>query len=156
MMATPSGFLGRRLVASLLIATPFSAVAQGQTPQAFLDDLYQPYRRKDFKGQAYWEPSRFFAPDLAAAIEKDMSAAKQRKEPPLLDGDPFVDAQEWQIGNLAITTSIANGKAQGAVAFTNLGESKAIALLLVQTPLGWRISDIVSASGSLRKLYKLP
>jgi hypothetical protein len=28
-------------------------------------------------------------------------------------------------------------------------------VLLVQTPQGWRISNIVSASGSLRALYKL-
>ncbi len=156
MMSMQSHVLARRSMAALLLATPFAASAQAKTPQTFLESLYQPYRQKGFKGQPYWEPRRFFAADLAAAIEADMKAAKQRKEPPTLDGDPFVDAQEWEITDLTIATSASEGKAQGAISFKNLGEPKALAVLLVQTPQGWRISDIVGASGSLRKLYKLP
>ncbi|MBS0519078.1 MAG: DUF3828 domain-containing protein [Proteobacteria bacterium] len=157
---------GRRLATALLLAVPTSALAstivapsvmaQGQTPQAFLDGLYQPYRQEGFKGQPYWEPRRFFAPDLAAAIEKDVAAARQHKEAPLLDGDPFVDAQDWQITDLTIVASAGDNTAQGAVAFRNLGEPKTLTVLLIRTPQGWRISDIVSATGSLRKLYRLP
>ena len=39
--------------------------------------------------------------------------------------------------------------------FTNFGEPKGAMLSLVKTPAGWRISNIVTASGSLRALYKL-
>lgn len=156
MRPKPSVTLERRfLLVGLLFAIPFGAVAQEKTPRAFVEDIYRPYQTKGFKGQRYWESSRFFAPDLATAIERDAAQAKQRKEVPLLDGDPFVDAQDWEISDLLIVTSDGGGKAQAAVTFKNLGEPKALALLLVRTPQGWRITDIVSANGSLRALYKL-
>jgi hypothetical protein len=145
----------RFLLVGLLLAAPFGAAAQEKTPRAFVEDIYRPYQTKGFKGQPYWKPVPFFAPDLAAAIERDTAQAKQRKEVPVLDGDPFVDAQDWEISDLLIAVSDGNGKAQAAVTFKNLGEPKALALLLVRTPQGWRIADIVSANGSLRALYKL-
>lgn len=156
MQPTHFAVLERRfLLVALLVAAPFGAAAQEKMPRAFVEDIYRPYLTKGFKGQRYWEPSRFFAPDLAAAIERDFAQAKQRKEVPTLDGDPFVDAQDWEISDLLIATSDGDGKAQAAVTFKNLGEPRALALLLVRTPQGWRIADIVSANGSLRALYKL-
>ncbi|SJZ38376.1 Protein of unknown function [Enhydrobacter aerosaccus] len=141
---------------TLLLVAPLSANAQGQTPQAFLEELYRPYRQKDFKGQPYWETSRYFAPDLAAEIDKDMAAASKRNEVPLLDGDPFIDAQDWEITDLTVASSVDGGSAKGAISFKNAGQPKTVTVFLVQTPKGWRIADIVSPNGSLRKLYKLP
>ena len=156
MRSTHFAVLERRfLLVGLLLAAPFGTAAQEKTPRAFVEDIYRPYQTKGFKGQPYWKPVPFFAPDLAAAIERDTAQAKQRKEVPVLDGDPFVDAQDWEISDLLIAVSDGNGKAQAAVTFKNLGEPKALALLLVRTPQGWRIADIVSANGSLRALYKL-
>ena len=156
MRSTHFAVLERRfLLVGLLLAAPFGAAAQEKTPRAFVEDIYRPYQTKGFKGQPYWKPVPFFAHDRAAAIERDTAQAKQRKEVPVLDGDPFVDAQDWEISDLLIAVSDGNGKAQAAVTFKNLGEPKALALLLVRTPQGWRIADIVSANGSLRALYKL-
>ena len=148
--------LSRRVLALLLIVAPVAAAAQEQTPQQFLQSIYDPYRRPDFKGQPYWEVGRFFAPDLARAIDKDFAEAKKKKEVPTLDGDPFVDAQDWKIESVSYAVSmIKDGKAAGAVALINLGEPKGVVLTLVKTPAGWRISDIVTANGSLRALFKL-
>jgi hypothetical protein len=152
--------LRRRLLAAVwlapaTLAPAASALAQQNTPQAFLEGIYNPYRQKDFKGQPYWEPARFFAPDLAAAIDHDMVEADKRKEPPTLDGDPFVDAQEWEITVLAISTSISGGNATGSVSFVNYGQPKSLTVSLVQTPQGWRIRDISGGSDSLRALFKL-
>jgi uncharacterized protein DUF3828 len=148
--------LRRRSAALLLLALPAVANAQEQTPSQFLASIYEPYKKKDFKGQPYWEADRFFAPDLASSINKDFAEAKKRKEVPTLDGDPFVDAQDWQVESLAYTTtSVKDGKAAGSVALISLGEPKGMALTLVKTPAGWRISDIVTSGGSLRALYKL-
>jgi hypothetical protein len=140
-----------------VLALPLAAQAQEQTPQQFLQSIYDPYRTAGFKGQPYWEAKRFFAPDLAQAIERDVAEAKKRKEPPTLDGDPFVDAQDWQITSISSSTSVnkENTKAAGAVAFLNSGEPKAMAIAMVKMPAGWRISDITGPSGSLRGLYKL-
>ena len=148
--------LSRRFLTLLLLAVPVAAAAEEQTPQQLLAAIYDPYKKPDFKGQPYWEADRFFAPDLARAIARDFAEAEKRKEVPTLDGDPFIDAQEWKVESLAyVATAIQGDKAAGAVALVSLGVPKGLALTLVKTPAGWRISDIVSASGSLRALFKL-
>jgi hypothetical protein len=148
--------LRRRALSLAFAALPLGAAAQEQTPQQFLQSIYEPYKKTDFKGQPYWEVDRFFAPDLARAIDKDFAEAKKRKEVPTLDGDPFVDAQDWQVDSVVYAvTPIKGDKAAGAVALISLGVPKGLALTLVKTPAGWRISDIAGANGSLRALYKL-
>ena len=153
--AGPGSVLSRRWLGLLLVVLPAAAGAQEQTPHQFLASIYEPYKKADFKGQPYWEAERFFAPDLARAIDKDFAEAKRRKEVPTLDGDPFVDAQDWKVETLAYATSVKGDKAAGAVALVSLGETKGIVLTIVRTPAGWRISDIVTANGSLRALFKL-
>ena len=145
--------LDRRTFAAVCLL-PFGASAQ-QSPQAFLQAIYQPYLKRDFKGQPYWEPARYFASDLAGAMERDLRKAKQYRQPPTLDGDPFVDAQEWQISDLVVRASTSGDKATGVVSFANFGQPKRLAIELVRTPPGWRIADIAGSSGSLRMLYKL-
>jgi hypothetical protein len=149
----------RHLLALLLAALPACAMAQQQTAQQFLEDLYNPYLKAGYQGHPYTEVHRFFSPDLARAIEDNFQEAKSFNEVPLLDGDPFVDAQEWVVTSLAISTSTSlNGdQAAAGVSFLNLGTPKALAIMLVRTPEGWRISDITSsASGSLRMLFEVP
>ena len=152
--------LRRRLIAAVLAALPVAAAAQPQpgTPEAFVQSIYQPYLKEDFKGQPYWEVSRFFAPDLAQAIDRDFAEAKKRNEVPTLDGDPFIDAQDWRVTSMVhgCTVDPEPSRATCSVSFTNLGKATAVALKLVKTPEGWRISEIRAPSGSLRALYKLP
>ena len=149
--------LRRAAFASLLLLPGAVAMAQDNSLIAFLQSIYDPYKNKAFKGQPYSEASRFFAPELARAIERDMNDSKKRNEAPLLNGDPFLDAQEWQVTAIAYAASLTADKSKGAgsVAFVNLGEPKGISLTLVSTPQGWRITDIIGPSGSLRALYKL-
>lgn len=154
----------RRLILAALgalLAMPVSAQAQPQsqprketvTPEAFLRGIYTPYPNQDFKGQPFWQVDRFFAPDLARAIEADMREAKRRGEVPKLDGDPFVDAQDWDIDKLAISVKADGPKAVGLVSFENQGKPTEIKLDLVRTGIGWRISDIKWPSGTLSELY---
>lgn len=149
--------LGRRAVLVLGFGTALAgpAAAQQPTPQAFLEAIYKPYLAKDFKGQPYGEADRYFAPALAAAMERDMRDAKRRGEPPTLDGDPFVDAQEWQITDLAISVKMKSALTATATAtFANFGKPNRLKIALVQTPAGWRIADIISPRKSLTALYK--
>lgn len=154
--------LRRRLAFSapllLLSALPLAARAQtqGQTPEGFLQSLYDPYLNDDFKGQPFWQVDRYFAPELARAIEADMREAKRRGEVPALDGDPFIDAQEWDLENLAIKvkTDDDGHKATGEVTFDNLGKRTQVTLDLLRTGMGWRIVDIKAPSGLLSDLYK--
>lgn len=146
------------LLASLLglSALPLAAQTPVQSPESFLQSIYDPYLKDDFKGQPYWQVDRFFAPALARAIEADMREAKRRGEVPALDGDPFIDAQEWDVEKLAInvTTDSDGQKATGEVTFDNLGKRTQVTLDLLRTGMGWRIADIKSPSGLLSDLYK--
>ena len=129
------------------------------SPQEFLEAIYRPYLDKNFKGTNLDKPAdvrRYFTQPLANAILKDRAAAAKRNEVPSLDGDPFIDAQDWEMSNLKIDVKpIGPDKATGVVNFTNAGTAKTITLELVKTAAGWRISEINAPSGSLRKLMKL-
>ncbi|MBS0223942.1 MAG: hypothetical protein JSR91_24710 [Proteobacteria bacterium] len=113
--------------------------------------IYRPYQTKGFKGQPWAADILLCALTWAAAIEHDMTLAKQRGEPPALDGDPFVDAQDREISDPAITTSVAGDRALATVAFQNLDEPRThlrsclLSRLRVGAsglaPQGWRISD---------------
>ena len=76
-------------------------------------------------------------------ITKDQTDAARRDEPPKLDGDPFVDAQDWEIAAFDIAVSdTAPGKASATVKFDNSGEQTTVVLDLVKIKNDWRISDI--------------
>jgi hypothetical protein len=139
-----------------LWALPIAAQSPAQSPESFLKSIYDPYLTDGFKGQPYWQVDRYFAPDLARAIEADMREAKRRGEVPALDGDPFIDAQDWDVENLAIKVSTdgEGQKATGEVTFDNLGKRTQVTLDLLRTGMGWRIVDIKSPSGQLSDLYK--
>ena len=135
-----------------------AAVAQQPSAQAFLEAIYKPYLVKNSPGQNYREADRLFAPDLARAMNVDNAAAAKRGEVPILDGDPFVCAQEWDVSKLAVAVSTAGAKTTGNVTFDTFGKPRQVTLDLVLTPAGWRIANIVCSSDptSLRALYKLP
>lgn len=150
----------RRSILAVLCLAPVPAWAQGRppketlTPESFLRGIYSPYPNLDFKGQPFWQVDRFFAPDLARVIEADMREAKRRGEAPRLDGDPFIDAQDWDVANIAIAVEADGPRAIGRVSFDNQGKRTEITLDLVRTGIGWRITDIKAPSGTLSDLFK--
>lgn len=152
-----AGKLSRRLlVGGGLVAALSETDAMAQaTAQAFVENLYRPYLDKNFQGQPYGDAARFFAPALAQAMERDNREAKRRNQVPSLNGDPFVDAQDWEISKLSIDVTANGDAATARVSFQNFGEAKRVLLELVKTPAGWRIAEIEAASGSLKALYKL-
>ena len=154
--------LRRGMLCALSLVALIVAAAepvQAQTAQSFVEAIYRPYTVKGFKGIPYSTvPSvkGYFEPALAAAIIKDMEAAAKRNELPKLNGDPFIDAQDWEIANLAINVKSSGDRASATVTFTNFGQPKSVTLDLVKSPsAGWRIAEIVAPSGSLRKLFRV-
>lgn len=144
--------LGAGLVAAL---SGSNALAQAATAQAFVEALYRPYLTKGFSGQPYDQTARFFVPALAQAMDRDYREAKRRNEVPTLNGDPFIDAQDWEISKLSINVTTNGDTATAQVSFQNLGKAKRVILELAKTPVGWRIAEIKAPSGSLKALYKL-
>lgn len=146
---------GLALALALLLTAP-PLLAQSGTPQAFLDSIYRPYAGKTFKGHDYDKSERWFASPLREAMERDYTEARKRNEVPTLNGDPFIDAQDWEIADVAVDTwSTGPTTAMAVASFTNFGKPMRVTLELVSTPAGWRISEIKAPSGSLRALFKV-
>ena len=131
--------------------------AEAGSPQAFLDTIYRNYQGKDSKGFALDKPAmirRIFVPELANAMIADQAAAQKRGDVPELDGDPFVDAQDWEITGLGFKVTM-NGaaRATATVTFRNFGEAHTVTHELVKTASGWRIADIRMKERTLKGLY---
>lgn len=147
------------LIAALFFAvSAISAVAQDQAARKFLDGIYSAYSTPNSPGTRINSRAlldRYFTPALAALIDRDAKRAAAKGEVPELSGDPFIDAQDWDVKALAIELKESGpGRAAATVAFTNFGEARHVRLDLVKTAAGWRIDDIHWRQGSLRSLYK--
>src|SRR5262249_40299771 len=115
-------------------------------PKAFLDNIYKAYVGKKAKGIVLKDNDtikRYFAVPLANAIIKDRADAAKRGDVPTLDGDPFVDAQDWDIEKYSINVKM-NGStaAVGTVDFANAGQAVTMTLDLVRPTGTWHIADI--------------
>jgi hypothetical protein len=156
----PEIWLAATLLFAGAVIAQTAATAQGASPLAFLESVYKVYRNNsNAKGIDTSKPDvvrRHFAPPLAKAMLKDRADAKKRDEAPLLNGDPFIDAQDWEIANLRVEVRDASRrKATGVVTFTTAKEPREVTLDLIKTGDGWRIAEIRAPSGSLRELFKV-
>ena len=156
----------RRSLLFILCAGPFAlgawpAIAADASALAFVTSIYDAYKGRDTKGVPLDNARtvrRYFEPSLAALINKDRAIAARRGDVGLLDGDPFIDAQDWDIAAFDIAVAdTAAGKAAATVKFTNLGKPATFTLDLVKIKNDWRISDITwqrdGTPKSLRELY---
>jgi hypothetical protein len=134
-------------------ATPL--IAAEPTAKEFLDRIYQTYVGKDAPGILVDKPAniRSFTPALRKLMAADATEAEKRGGVGNLDGDPLVDAQEWDIKSFTVAVYEAKpGQAKGTVRFKNFDKDVTIRLDLVKTSGEWHIDEIVGPSGSLRAL----
>jgi hypothetical protein len=137
------------------------AVAGDAAATAFVTKIYEAYKGKDSKGVSLDGDAgirRYFEPSLAALIIKDQKAAARRKEVPTLDGDPFIDAQDWAISTFDIAVNdVPPDKAVATVSFKNIDTPVKVVLDLVKSRNDWRIADITwrrdGSVETLRGLY---
>ena len=150
----------RAVCAAILAFTGLVPVAVHADPaaKAFLDKIYAAYKGKKSKGILLDSDAslrRYFEPTLADLMIKDRKDAAKRGDVPNLDGDPFVNAQDWEIGPVDIAISdTAPDKATATVSFKNLDMPQNLVYALVKLKTGWRIADIDwGEDGTLRGLY---
>ena len=137
------------------------AFAADPSASAFVTAIYNAYKGKDAKGVPLDNERiirRYFEPTLAAAMAKDQKAAARRNEVGLLDFDPFLEAQDWDVGAFDIAVSdAAAGTAKATVKFVNQGEAMTVVLDLVQVKNDWRVYDITwlhdGKTENLRKTF---
>ena len=153
----------RGMLAAFAALLLFAASAQAQTPDAknFVENIYKRYLGKNTPGldlSTREALDLYFTSSLAEQIDKDAKEAERQQEAPLMNGDPFVDAQDWEITDPVVTVQ-AQDNANGATAtatFKNFGKTVTVRLALQLTPKGWRVDDIFWSEGNLRGLYKPP
>jgi hypothetical protein len=144
-----------------LAALPAPVRAADTPPDKFLATLYHHYEGKNAKGiELFGKPAllRYFEPTLAELMAADEQAAAQRGDVPELDGDPFIDAQDFEITGLKVATRMdgadkATAIVAAIVAFENFNEPHKVTVKLVRLPVGWRGADVIWQEGSLRRLY---
>jgi len=150
----------RRSVAVGLAASALflaAAAPEDSSARSFVENIYAFYTGDlssegmslDTKAQVY----RLFDPPLATLIMVDRQEAAKHDEPPVLDGDPFLDAQDWLVTDLTIEVN-ANGPnaATADVRFINLGRPARVRLALVRLPFGWRVHEITYDSTTLTEI----
>jgi Protein of unknown function (DUF3828) len=90
---------------------------------------------------------------------KDQKSAAKRGEVGLLDFDPFLDAQDWEVATFDIgVDDDAPGKATATVKFSNFDKPQTVRLDLVKLKNEWRIADITwlrdGKAENLRSIYR--
>jgi hypothetical protein len=136
-------------------AFPMRAMAADASAKDFVTAIYRNYEGKEAKGLPLDTPANraLFTPGLMQLIEADLKQAAQSKEPPQLDGDPFVDAQDWDIPSFKVDVADKGPtKAEATVQFANGGQENSVTLLLVKLNNAWRIDNIVWTEGSVREI----
>ena len=150
--------LASRMV--LLFACLAPALARADdSPRAFVEAIYKQYVGEQSKGVAMdtrAQLAKLFTDDLVKAIDQDQRAAAKRGEVGTLEGDPFIDAQDWRIASFEVQLGPgAKGRTLAVVTFQNLDQAKRIELELVREKKGWRIRNVRGGTLDLRKLFKL-
>ena len=132
------------LALSALIAMALPAVAATyDTPKALLEALYAPYEKGDDFDWSTWDEAQFRSGHLNDLFDRDAKEADG--DIGRLDFDPYIDGQDYQIGNLAIGEPAVTGDiATVEVTFTNFGAPEDLTFTLVKQSDGWKVDDVVN------------
>jgi hypothetical protein len=123
-------------------------------PAAVIAPLYERYRTDPavttfpaLLEQAPWSA------ELRGQLEA-MTARSQANEEPTLDFDPFINAQDWLVTAVTVTTDavVANSHATVRARFTNLAAEDEVVYDLVWEGGAWRVNNMRHANWDLRQI----
>lgn len=120
-------------------------------PAAVIAPLYQPYLAKGalvgLPDQAPWTP------ELRKALI-DMMARSEAANEPILDFDPIIGAQDYQISGLSVTTEalVPDRSAVVRARFDNLGRAQEVVYDMVWLEGRWRVGNVRGSDWDLRRI----
>jgi len=135
-------------------ATPTQAPATGAVPASApapaaaspADTIRPLYDRYTARTESNFPPLLEQAPWSAAMRARlvAMMARSEAAQAPILDFDPFINAQDWQLTNLRIADeAIAeNSHATVRASFNNAGRTDEVVFDLVWENGGWRVDNM--------------
>lgn len=129
------------LTGLMLLSSAALAQPEFEDPAALVAYAYAPYSTGTFPD----EMTELFSPTLKQLWD-DMVARSQ--EMPIIDFDPFINAQDYELSELVIADPAVEGdRATVAASFLNFGEPHEMRFTLVRRAEGWKIDDIESIGG---------
>lgn len=139
--------------AALTLALALSACGPSPTAGAAdtVEKLYEPY----LPGSSIPVPELASLPlttDLKAQVEKAVTYGNLL-ETPVLDSDPIVGAQDWQIVALDVDAKgrVGEDGVDVVARFTNLGQPREQTFLMRRVEGAWLIDDISDGESTLRR-----
>ena len=145
-------------VLALVLGVTLAAVPAeaAQSAKDFVNAIYRTYVGKNATGISIDSPKArtLLTPGLMKLIDADAKAAAKRQEVPKLDGDPFIDAQDFEIKSFKVEIKeLGPAKATATVSFKNAAsaEDKPVVLDLVKVGDKWLIDDFHNGIGSIRQ-----
>jgi hypothetical protein len=123
-------------------------------PAEIIRPLYERYMTDpavttfpSLENQAPWSD------DIKAQLVAMMARSEERQEP-ILDFDPFIGAQDWQISNLAVTTDAVaeNSHAVVRAHFTNIDREEDVLFDLIWQNNEWRVDNMRGDGWDLRQV----
>jgi hypothetical protein len=125
-------------------------------PAMVIRQLYDPYLTPgatfpSFREQAPWSA------DLWAELEA-MMARSQALNEPILDFDPLISAQDYQLSELNVGTEamVESTNAVVRASFTNLGQATQVVYDMVWEGDRWKVDNIRGDGWDLRQIAAAP
>ena len=143
---------GILLILSFLFATAAAAQAPVfDDPKGLIAHAYAPYQAGGF----YEDLPELFSPTLKQLWDH-MAARSEATDEPIIDFDPLVNGQDFELAELVIADPVIEGDAATvAVSFLNFGDPQELRFTLVRRAEGWKIDDIEALGEESWRLSEL-
>lgn len=132
--------------------TAGASEAPAPDPADAIRPLYEPYilEGRDFPAFEHQAP---WSEGLWALLDAMVVRSNARNEP-ILDFDPVIGAQDYQVSNLNISTEamVESSHATVRARFSNLGRDEEIVYDLVWESGAWRVDNIRGRDWDLRSI----
>jgi hypothetical protein len=143
------------LVAAAMLAASLGgalAAPNFDDPRGLIEYAYAPYSDR---GMDFPDPTELYSPTLKQLWD-DMAAKSEDADMPILDFDPLINAQDYELTEFIIADpAIAGDNATVAVSFDNFGEPQELHFELVKRMDGWKIDDIESVGSTAWRFSEL-
>lgn len=134
-----------RVIVALAALFGFVALAATRVdePKSFVTQVYQRFIAAQSSGASYTPPSDIYSARLGALFRKDKQRA--RGEVGCLDFDFWVNAQDWEISDVSVTSSDEGPQRKTVIAkFLNIGKPQEIHFDFRRNGGRWQLDDVHS------------
>lgn len=153
----------RRLLLALAVAlsacgareagnTPADAARAIPDPAPVVRAIYEPYLDAEAAPRPLIEAAPW-SRSLSALIE-GLEARVIEEEAPILDFDPLIDAQDWQLSDVSAETEslVEASHASVRARFTNSGAAQEVSYDLIWEDERWKVDNVRGPAWDLRSI----